>query len=120
MFALRVRSQQALKEWTWKLKLYLWPVGNISNYSIIEAGAVPPHTVDVKRLVHAGPDALATAHTASSRTNSFTVGVEIRITNTFIHDDDVGARSDTISVTCGKELTGIDKCQTRKRDREEF
>lgn len=95
-------------------------LGNFFDGTIIEASAVSFHTIDVEMLPWSRLATLAPRDTSMNICSPVTVVFELRVANAIIHDNNVGARNDRVGITGGKELTGIDDCQSRKGRREEL
>lgn len=93
---------------------------NVFDGTIIEASAVSFHAIDVEMLPWSRLATLETPGTSMNICSPVTVGFKLRGANTIIHDDNVGARNDLVAVIGGKELTGINDCQSRKGRREEL
>lgn len=93
---------------------------NVFDGAIIEAGAVPFHATDVEMLPWARFATIAAHATRMNSSSPVTVGVELRVANAIIHDNNVGTRNDVVGITGSKELTGIGDRQNRKGGREEL
>lgn len=94
--------------------------GNVFDGTIVEAGAVHFHAIDVEVLPWARFATIAASATSMNSSSPATVGAELRVANTIVHDNNVGARNGRVGITGGKELTGIGDCQNRKGGREEL
>lgn len=99
---------------------YLRVIGNVFDGTIIEASTVSFHAIDVEMLPWSRLAPLAARGTSMNICSPVTVDFELLIANAIIHDNNVGARNDRVGITNGKELTGIDDCQSRKGRGEEL